>query len=442
MGLRTDLDRYKKVGEENREDLTDFIKYGDLGQSTEKDISIPIKIIDLPEFVYSDMDKGGVAQAPDDADPQEGDPVDADAVGEGDGDEDGDDEGDGDEEGEPGEGDADPDFYEMDPEEFAQELDEELDLDLEPKGKKVVQEKEGSMTDQSRTGPSSMLDVDQLFREGLKRKMAMDFDEEYLKELLKVNGVGPSRAFDYARDKSMPVSLGWFQEEYKHIDEKSKYESIDQFEENNEETPTAQRIREDSQIDITYRKDDERYHYPEVVKEKESQVVIFNIRDVSGSMREKKRDLVQRTMAPLDWYLHGKYDDAIVIYIAHNTEAWEVERMEFFGLESGGGTKISSAYKLVDEMLKDYDWSEWNRYVFAAGDGENRRNDSEDEVIPMIEEMDANLHAYIETNPSSNTRAVHGDLLEENFEEDEVTVAQVNDEDDVIDAVKKILENA
>lgn len=438
MGLRKDIDRYEKVGEENREDLTDFITYGDLGESTEKDISIPIKMINLPEFVYSDMDKGGIAQAPDDADPQPGDPVDTGQPAEADGD----DDGDSDEEGEPGDGDAQPDFYDMDPEEFARELDEELGLDLEPKGKKVVEEKEGAMTDQSRTGPSSMLDVDKLFREGLKRKMAMDFDEEYLRELLKVEGVGPSTAFDYARKENIPVSLGWFEEEYKHIDEKTKYDSVEVFEENNEEVPTPQRIREEGQIDITFRQEDERYHYPEIVKEKESQVVIFNIRDVSGSMGKQKRDLVERTMAPLDWYIHGKYDDAIIVYIAHNNDAWEVDRMEFFGLQSGGGTQISSAYKLVDEMLKDYNWSEWNRYIFAAGDGENKRNDSENEVVDLIDSMDANLHAYIETNPSSNSRAVHADVLEDNFEEDEVTVARVNDKDDVIDAVSKILENA
>lgn len=440
MGLRTDIDRYEKVGEENREDLTDFIKYGDLGESTEKDISIPIKIVDLPEFVYSDMDRGGIAQAPDDADPQPGDPVDIDDGQAGEDAEEASE--DGDEDGEPGEEDAQPDFYDMDPEEFARELDEELGLDLEPKGKKVVEEKEGAMTDQSRTGPSSMLDVDKLFREGLKRKMAMDFDEDYLRELLKVDGVGPSTAFDYAREKNIPVSLGWFEAEYKQTSETGKYDSIEEFEEENEEVPTPQRLRDEGQIDITFRKEDERYRHPEVVKEKESQVVIFNIRDVSGSMRQKKRDLVQRTMAPLDWYIHGKYDDAIIVYIAHNADAWEVDRVEFFGLQSGGGTQISSAYKLVDEMLKNYNWSEWNRYVFAAGDGENRRNDSEDEVVPLIENMDANLHAYIETNPSSNSRAVHGDILEDNFDEDEVTVARVNNEDDVIDAIKKILENA
>jgi len=41
----------------------------------------------------------------------------------------------------------------MDPEEFARELDEELGLDLEPKGKRVVEEMEGDYTDTARAGP-------------------------------------------------------------------------------------------------------------------------------------------------------------------------------------------------------------------------------------------------------------------------------------------------
>lgn len=438
MGLRKDLERYEDVGEENREDLKEFIKYGDLGNSTDKQISIPIKIVDLPEFVYSDIDKGGIGQAGEDGDPQEGDPVQSDEMGDEDGD------GDEDGKGEPGEdGGEKPDYKHLDPEEFAKELDEEFGLDLEPKGKQVVEESEGPMTDRSRKGPSSMLDIDELYREGLKRKIAMDFDEEYLKELLKVKGIGPSKAFDYARKQNIPVSLGWFEEKYDKISETTKYSSVEEFEEKNTQTPTHQRFREEGVQEIPFREEDERYQYPEIVKEKEKQVVIFNIRDVSGSMRKQKRELVERTIQPLDWYLQGKYENAAIVYIAHNTEAWEVDRVEFFGLQSGGGTRISSAYKLVEEFLDDYPWSEWNRYVFAAGDGENRRDDSEETVTELIESIDANLHAYIETNPRrNNPNAIHGDILEENFEEDEVTVARVNNEDDVVEAIKKILDNA
>ena len=71
MGLREDLERYREVGEAKRQDLADFIQYGDLGQSLPNEINIPIKIVDLPEFAYDQMDRGGVGQG----DPDVGDPV-------------------------------------------------------------------------------------------------------------------------------------------------------------------------------------------------------------------------------------------------------------------------------------------------------------------------------------------------------------------------------
>jgi hypothetical protein len=170
--------------------------------------------------------------------------------------------------------------------------------------------------------------------------------------------------------------------------------------------------------------------------------VVVNIRDVSGSMREKKRELVERTFTPLDWYLTGKYDNAEFVYIAHDADAWEVEREEFFGIRSGGGTRISSAYDLAAELLEErYPWSEWNRYVFAAGDSENSSNDTEERVIPLMEEIPANLHAYVETQPSGNAiNATHAEEVERHFGGDSnVAVAYVSGEEDVVDAIYTIL---
>jgi len=70
-------------------------------------------------------------------------------------------------------------------------------------------------------------------------------------------------------------------------------------------------------------------------------------------MRQKKRELVERTFTPLDWYLQGKYDNAEFVYIAHDADAWEVDREEFFGIRSGGGTRISSAYEVAMERLEE-----------------------------------------------------------------------------------------
>ncbi|QRV15294.1 YeaH/YhbH family protein [Haloterrigena salifodinae] len=433
MGLKDDLERFREVGEQRREDLADFIQYGDLSGGGRSDIQIPVKIVSLPEFEYDQRDKGGVGQG-EDGTPQPGQPVGQPQP------QPGDDDG---EDGEPGEEGGDHEYYEMDPDEFAEELDEELGLDLDPKGKKVVEEKEGPFTDMTRTGPDSTLDFERMFKEGLKRKLAMDFDEEFLRELCKVEGIEPREVFEWARGENLPVSMAWVEEAYGDVsDERGKWGSIEEVEENVERESVQQKIRREGIKQVPFRREDERYRHPEIIEEKEKNVVVVNIRDVSGSMREKKRELVERTFTPLDWYLQGKYDNAEFVYIAHDADAWEVERDDFFGIRSGGGTKISSAYELAQELLEEYPWSDWNRYVFAAGDSENSSNDTEERVVPMMEQIPANLHAYVETQPSGNAiNATHAEELERHFgtDADDVAVAYVNSKDDVTDAIYEIL---
>ncbi|MFC6952915.1 YeaH/YhbH family protein [Halorubellus litoreus] len=430
MGLKDDLDRFREVGEQRREDLAEFIQYGELGASGRDDVRIPIKIVDLPAFEYDKLDQGGVGQG---EGAQPGDPVGQPQPQ----------PGDGDEEGDPGEEGGEHEYYEMDPEEFAEELDEELGLDLDPKGKRVIEEKEGPYTDITRSGPNSTLDFERMFKEGLKRKMAMDFDEEYLKEVLKVDGVGPQTAFEWARGESIPVSKAWLVDAYSKIpdDEKTTWASLEEVEENVDREPIQAKIQREGIKHVPFRREDERYRHPEIIEEKEKNVVVVNIRDVSGSMREKKRELVERVFTPLDWYLTGKYDNAEFVYIAHDAEAWQVEREEFFGIRSGGGTKISSAYELAQQLLEEYPWSEWNRYVFAAGDSENSSNDTEENVIPLMEAIPANLHAYVETQPTGTAiNATHAEEVQSHFGDSEnVAVAYVSGPEDVTDAIYDIL---
>ena len=430
MGLREDIERYREVGEERRQDLAEFIQYGDLGSSRDDEIHIPIKIIDLPEFAYDQRDMGGVGQGGDGT-PEPGEPVGQPEEG--------------DEDGDPGEEAGEHEYYEMDPEEFAQELDEELGLDLDPKGKQVVEEVEGDFTDITRTGPSSTLDFERLFKQGLKRKLAMDFDREYVSEALKIEGWGPAEVFEWARaEENLPVSRAWIDEQHAELSnsERATYPSLDAMTDQVEREDTAQRIRREGVDQIPFRRDDERYRYPEVVQEREKNVVVVNIRDVSGSMREHKRELVERTFTPLDWYLQGKYDNAEFVYIAHDAEAWEVDRDEFFGIRSGGGTRISSAYELARQRLDEaFPFDEWNRYVFAAGDSENSSNDTADNVVPLMNQIDANLHAYVETQPSGNAiNATHAEEVERQFRgSDDVAVAYVSSPEDVTDAIYRIL---
>lgn len=426
MGIRDDLERFRQIGEEQRQDLSDFIKHGEMGDGDK--IKIPIKIVSLPEFEYDKLDMGGVGAG----EGEVGDPVD-DAQGEAG------DEGEGDE---AGKGEGEHGHYEMEPEEFAEELDEELGLDLDPKGKAVKEEIEGDLKELSKNGPSGTLDFERMYKKGLKRGLAFEFDEEYLEEVLKVKGIGARKAFEWARKKNIPVSLDWLKQTYSNIPEgrKGKYDEISDIDKERQTTPRVGRFK-----DVPLRSEDERYKYPEVTKEYEKNAVVVFMRDVSGSMGQQKRELVERVFTPMDWYLQGKYDHAEFVYIAHDVEAWEVEREDFFGIKSGGGTLISSAYKLAQKVLDEqYDWNEWNRYVFAAGDGENRRDDTQDEVIPLMEDINANLHGYLQVQPSSGLSTIGGSHAEELYdhfgnEDNNVAVTNIEEEGEVTDAIKYIL---
>lgn len=426
MGHREDHQRFKKIGEEKRQDLSEFIQHGEIQAGD--DISIPIKIIDLPSFEYDKGDKGGFGKGEGDV----GDPVPVDNVQP--------QPGDGDEDGEAGESEGEHGHYEMDPEEFAEELDEELGLDLEPKGKQVKTEKEGPYVELARSGPESTLDFERMYKKGLKRTLAMFFDEDYVREVMKVDGMGERSVFEWAREQNLPVSEGWIEEEYKEIDqsERTKYESIDHIDLEFKRQPTAGDVNS-----VALRAEDKRHKYPKITKEYERNAVVVFIRDVSGSMSKDKRELVERIFTPIDWYLTGKYDNAEFVYIAHDADAWEVDRSDFFGIKSGGGTRISSAYELAQEILETrYDWREWNRYVFGAGDGENFRDDTKDNVIPLLENIDANLHGYVEVSPSGHgvLGDSHKDVLENEIgDKDNVATYLVKNEKDVMDCIYELL---
>jgi len=423
MGLKDDLKRFEEVGEQKRQDLSEFIQHGQIEAGD--DIQIPIKVIELPGFEYDMSDMGGVGKG----EGEQGDPVDQPGQPQ---------PGEGDDEA--GEDTAEHGRYEMDPEEFAEELDEELGLDLDPKGKKVKERTEGAYTKLARSGPDSTLDFERMYKKGLKRSLGMYFDEDYLREVMKVDGMGVEQTFEWARNNNIPVSKGWIESEYAKIGNKSQYSSLDSIDSEMKRKPVAEEINS-----VALREEDKRHKYPEITNHYEKNAVVVFIRDVSGSMRKDKRRLVERVFTPIDWYLTGKYDNAEFVYIAHDSEAWEVDRKDFFGIESAGGTEISSAYRLAQEILDNrYSWSEWNRYVFAAGDGENYGSDSEENVVPLMKEIDANLHSYIEVQPkgqafgpigNSHLETVEGEI----GDRENVATYLVEEEEDVMDCIYEVL---
>lgn len=76
-------------------------------------------------------------------------------------------------------------------------------------------------------------------------------------------------------------------------------------------------------------------------------------------------------------FLSRTYKNVDVVYIRHHTQAKEVDEQEFFYSQETGGTIVSSALKLMDEIVRErYNSAEWNVYAAQASDGDNWADDS------------------------------------------------------------------
>lgn len=108
-----------------------------------------------------------------------------------------------------------------------------------------------------------------------------------------------------------------------------------------------------------------------------SRAVMFCIMDVSGSMDQATKDVAKRFFLLLYLFLQRNYEYTEVVFIRHHTSAKEVDEEEFFYSRETGGTIVSSALKLTDEIISDrYPPGQWNIYAAQASDGDNWNDDS------------------------------------------------------------------
>ena len=108
-----------------------------------------------------------------------------------------------------------------------------------------------------------------------------------------------------------------------------------------------------------------------------SKAVMFCLMDVSGSMDQATKDMAKRFYILLYLFLTRTYENVEVVYIRHHTQAKEVDEHEFFYSQETGGTIVSSALKMMDDIIKErYSDSNWNIYAAQASDGDNWADDS------------------------------------------------------------------
>ena len=130
-----------------------------------------------------------------------------------------------------------------------------------------------------------------------------------------------------------------------------------------------------------------------------SQAVMFCLMDVSGSMDQATKDMAKRFYLLLYMFLKRHYERTEVVFIRHHTTAREVDEHDFFYSRETGGTVVSSALKLMKQIVDDrYSPDTWNIYAAQASDGDNWNDDSplcgkflSEDLLPLLQ-----YYAYIE----------------------------------------------
>ncbi|MCO5978622.1 YeaH/YhbH family protein [Ideonella oryzae] len=108
-----------------------------------------------------------------------------------------------------------------------------------------------------------------------------------------------------------------------------------------------------------------------------SKAVMFCLMDVSGSMDEQRKELSKRFFILLYLFLTRHYEKIELVFIRHHTQAQEVSEDDFFHARETGGTVVSSALELMDQIIRErYNPTEWNIYGAQASDGDNWHHDS------------------------------------------------------------------
>ncbi|SON49682.1 YeaH/YhbH family protein [Vibrio tapetis] len=171
-----------------------------------------------------------------------------------------------------------------------------------------------------------------------------------------------------------------------------------------------------------------------------SQAVMFCLMDVSGSMDQATKDIAKRFYVLLYLFLTRTYENVEVVFIRHHTQAKEVDEHEFFYSQETGGTIVSSALKLMNDIVADrYPRNEWNIYAAQASDGDNWADDS-----PKCKELLVNqllptcqYYSYIEITRRSHQTLWHEyEKLQETF--DNFAMKNIKTVDDIFPVFREL----
>jgi hypothetical protein len=190
-------------------------------------------------------------------------------------------------------------------------------------------------------------------------------------------------------------------------------------------------------------REDRRYRSWHIREVPESNAVIFLCMDVSGSMGDQQKEIVRITSFWIDTWLRSQYKNLDNVYVVHEAFAKEVDPHTFYHLRESGGTRISTAYALINQVIDTrFSPDSWNIYLFHFSDGEN--GDSRDtelcmellrrDLLPKL-----NLFAFGQVRSSYGGGRFKTDVEEAFPGEARIVTSEIRDKDEIYDAIKRFL---
>ena len=169
---------------------------------------------------------------------------------------------------------------------------------------------------------------------------------------------------------------------------------------------------------------------------------VIYMMDVSGSMTDDQKEIVRTEAFWIDAWLAKQYKGIEKRYVIHDAVAKEVDEHAFYHTRESGGTRISSAYQTVAEIIeRQLPPADWNLYCFQFSDGDNWGDDNKrafellgEKLLPAV-----NLFCYGQVeSPYGSGDFI--DALEKQYPSHEkIVLSEIADKDAIYESIKEFL---
>lgn len=188
---------------------------------------------------------------------------------------------------------------------------------------------------------------------------------------------------------------------------------------------------------------DMRYRSFKPVSKPMSNAVVIYMMDVSGSMGEEQKEIVRLESFWINTWLKKHYKGLETRFIIHDATAKEVDEKTFFSTSESGGTLISSAYKLCQEIIeKDYPVRDWNIYPFHFSDGDNWSGEDTRLCMKLLKDFyfpNVNMFGYGQVESKYGSGQFLKDLEREFPSEEQLVMSKIESREAILGSIKDFL---